>query len=84
MKYEIGDKLRVTNIAPLLGNKIAPNLDREKEYKIKEIILDSMGNQHLDVGLPSEYNYITSYETKEELQRGDIIHWCHPSRFERI
>lgn len=49
---------------------------------IKEIILDAEGNQHLDVGLKSHLNYITSYETKEDLPRGKEIHWCHPSRFE--
>ncbi len=80
-QFVVGAICIAENIEPLPGNKVAPPLEKDKEYIVKEIILDVQGNQHLDVGLVSEYNYITSYETKEELKRGDVIHWCHPSRF---
>lgn len=69
------------NNKPLQGNEIGPELVVGEEYLIKEIILDSKGNQHLDVGLKSKLNYVRSFETKEDLDRGDSIHWCHPSRF---
>ena len=81
MKFEIGQVVVALNNKPLEGNKVAPPLELEKEYTVKNIILDKAGNQHLDVGLWSDYNWITSWETKEELRDGDKIHWCHPSRF---
>lgn len=79
--FKIDDVVIAKNNAPLPGNQKSPELEIDKEYTVKEILLDSKGNQHLDVGLPSSLNYVTSYETKEELERGDEIHWCHPSRF---
>lgn len=86
-KFEIGEIVRCINIEPLESKnpaflqKIAPPLELGKIYKIFSITPDKAGNQHLDVGLTSMYNYITSYETGEELIGGDSIHWCHPSRF---
>lgn len=88
-QFEIGEKVRCINIEPLESKnpaflqKIAPPLELEKIYPILSITLDKAGNQHLDVGLASMYNYITSYDTGEELFSGDSIHWCHPSRFKR-
>lgn len=79
--YTVNDKVVCINIDILPGNEVKPPLELNKEYSIREIILDKRGNQHLDIGLLSEYNYIRSFETKEELDRGALIHWCHPSRF---
>jgi len=76
-----GDKVIAINNKPLPGNDVAPPLVVDREYAIKEVILDSAGNPHLDVGLKSRLSYVSSYETKEPLDRGDTIHWCHPSRF---
>lgn len=70
------------NIEPLAESGIAPPLELEKEYEINKVIVDSKGNEHWDVGLESNYNFITSIETGEELEDGDEVHWCHPSRFE--
>lgn len=78
---EVNDKVVCINTKPIGDNDVAPPLEEKKEYTIKEIILDKQGNQHLDVGLVSRYNYIRSIETEEELPRGKQIHWCHPSRF---
>lgn len=69
-------------IEPLKGNDNAPPLTIGEVLPCKKITLDSQGNQHIDVGIVSELNYVRSYETKEELPDGDKIHWCHPSRFE--
>ena len=66
------------------GNKVAPPLELGKIYLVDRRTLDENGNEHLDVGLKSKYNYIRSWETKEELPDGDKIHWCHPSRFEKV
>jgi len=82
--FEKDTKVKCINNKELPGNDYAPALEVGKEYTIKDIILDSAGNQHLDVGLVSHLNFVTSYETKEELPKGNKIHWCHPSRFELI
>ena len=66
----------------LEGNEVGPELIEGKDYPLMGIVIDSKGNKHFDVGIVSQYNYIRSYETKEELPNGDKIHWCHPSRFE--
>lgn len=79
--FEIGQTVLCQKVAPLPGNSIAPPLELNKEYPVLGITLDSKGNQHIDVGLVSRYNFITSFETREELPNGDAIHWCHPSRF---
>lgn len=77
-------KVKCENIDPLPGNDVAPPLELGKEYPVIQIVRDSKGNEHYDVGLVSRYKFITSYETKEELPKGDEIHWCHPSRFTKI
>ena len=80
--YQVGEKVNAKNIKPIGNNTVAPPLVLGKEYEVKGICEDSKGNQHLDVGLESEYNYIRSIETGEDLPDGYKIHWCHPSRFE--
>lgn len=80
-KFEVGDEVICINNETLKGLDSAPQLERNVKYTIQGIILDSGGNPHLDVGLPSLVNYVRSWETKEELPNGDKIHWCHPSRF---
>jgi hypothetical protein len=82
--FEKGQEVKCINTKALPGNEVAPPLDLETNYKINEIVLDSAGNQHLDVGLKSKYNWVKSFETSEDLPNGDTIHWCHPSRFELI
>lgn len=82
--YIVGDTVRAVNNKPLPGNDKSPALEIGKEYPVVGIVLDEAGNQHLNVGLESELNYVRSYETKEELPHGDEIHWCHPSRFEKV
>lgn len=80
----VGDTLMCTNNEPLEGNKIAPPLEINKEYVVKNVVKDKGGNPHFDVGIASNVAYVTSYETKEELPDGDKVHWCHPSRFEKV
>jgi hypothetical protein len=77
------DTVICVNTEPLTGNDVHPPLEKGKKYSIKGIALDKEGNQHLDVGLVSKHNYVTSYETKETLPTSGVggIHWCHPSRF---
>ncbi len=79
--YQIGQEIYAINTKPLPGKEVAPPLNMYEKYKVMRECFDSEGNQHLDVGLISSYNYIKSFETGEELPNGEIIHWCHPSRF---
>ncbi len=82
--FNIGDKVKANSNTPLKGNSVAPELVIGKEYTVLHIIFDSEKNQHLDVGLASNVSYVRSYETGEELPDGHRIHWCHPSRFEKV
>jgi hypothetical protein len=87
--YTLGDKVLCVFIDKLRDNTVAPPLQKEGEYTVQDICEDAEGNQHLDVGLRSSYNFVRSIETGEELPKGtqwqkdgdNIIHWCHPSRF---
>lgn len=81
---KIGDNVKCISINPLEGNTIAPPLELDKEYEILNVAIDTQGNKHLHVGLLSNYNYIRSWETGEELPNGDKVHWCHPSRFKLV
>tara|TARA_R110000803_G_scaffold78075_3_gene143112 strand:- start:1792 stop:2079 length:288 start_codon:yes stop_codon:yes gene_type:complete len=81
-KFKKGDSVRVIIDKVLGKNGHKPNLTIGEEKMVLGIILDSKGNYHLDVGLKSKLNWISSIETGEELLDGDKIHWCHPSRFE--
>ncbi len=83
-KFEINDPIECINDKPLEGKSVCPPLKFGFNYTVKGIVLDSQGNQHLDVGLESKYNYIESFETKEDLPNGNKIHWCHPSRFKPL
>lgn len=78
---KVGDILIAINNKPLEGNDIAPPLMLDREYLLISITYDSQSNPHFDVGLKSHYNYIKSWDTKEDLLNGRNIHWCHPSRF---
>lgn len=82
--FKEGEEVTPTYFGPLPGTKIAPPIVPGAEYIIKKIHIDKEGNQHLDLGIKSQYNYIRSYETKEELPDGDKIHWCHPGRVELV
>jgi hypothetical protein len=77
-----GAKLKALNNNPLQGNEVAPPLVVGKEYDAKEVYVCQCGQDHVDVGLASKYNWITCYKCKKELPRGEKIHWCHPTRFE--
>lgn len=82
--YVEGDDVEIINIDPLPDNTIAPPVKMGEKGKVKNITVDTAGNQHLDLGIASKYEYITSYETGERLVGGDVIHWVHPSRVKKI
>ncbi len=79
--FQVEQVVKCTNAAVLSENTVGPALIEGHTYKIQNIIEDSKGHQHIDVGLKSELEFIRSYETKEFLPNGHITHWCHPSRF---
>lgn len=76
-----GTMLECINTKPLEGNEIAPPLEEGVFYPIVKTHKCSCGQEHYDVGLKSEYNWVTCYKCKIKLPNGDTIHWCHPSRF---
>lgn len=80
MIFKVGQTVKVINDAPLSGNTVAPPVIIGDEYEIIHIITDKKGNQHLDLGIESKYEFIKSWETDEELPDGNKIHWVHPSR----
>lgn len=88
--FTAGETIKAIDVEPFTGkdkhNKIAPPLELGKEYPLQGVCLDKEGNQHLDVGLISKHNYITSRETGETLPNSSVgkTHWCHPSRFVRV
>ncbi len=82
--YAVDDEVEIINEEPLTGNTIAPPIKVGERYKVKNIVLDRLNNQHLDLGLVSKYTYITSWETREELPDGDTVHWVHPTRVKLI
>ena len=82
--FKVGDKVKCINAKILKGNNKGPSLTEGEEYEVKEILVDPKGYSHLDVGLKSTLSYVSCWETKEELERGDKIHWCHTSRFELV
>lgn len=83
--FKIGDEIRCLHASALRGNVFGPTkLVIGNHYFVKNIILDSAGNQHLDIGMESPYNFIRSYDTKEYLPDGHKIQWVHPSRFIKV
>lgn len=82
--FAVGDLVRAMNIKPHILTDITPPLIHQEDYRVIGITLDNKGNQHLDLGLTSKYEYISSRETGEHLPQGNVIHWCHPSRFIKI
>lgn len=75
--------VKATLVEPLKGNTIGPPLLAGENYLIIDIYACRCGQQHIDVGLKSEYNYITCYTCQQMLPQGEKIHWCHPIRFEK-
>lgn len=84
MEYNVGDVVKIENDAPLSGNYVAPPVIIGEEYTVQHTIRDSRGHQHLDLGLKSDYDSVSSWETGEKLPDGDKIHWVHPSRVKLI
>lgn len=82
--YAVDDEVEIINEEPLTGNTVAPPIKVGERHKVKNIVLDRLNNQHLDLGLVSKYTYITSWETREELPDGDTVHWVHPTRVKLI
>tara|TARA_R110000772_G_C13310328_1_gene440493 strand:- start:30451 stop:30705 length:255 start_codon:yes stop_codon:yes gene_type:complete len=81
-----GQRVKCINDKALSDTGVKPPLELNEEYTILQITLDNKNNQHLDVGLISKFNYVSSLETKEVLDDSGVdgIHWCHPSRFKEL
>jgi hypothetical protein len=74
-----GQKVKVIFTQLLPGKEVAPALTHGQAYEVKAVHTDSKGNQHIDVGLKMDVEFIKSFATDEMLPAG--IRWCHPNRF---
>lgn len=85
IKFKAGDLIKCNINIPLPGNKIGPPLTLGADYPVVEVIkCPHCGTSHLDLGFPSEQNYISCYDCKGELPGGENTHFCHPSRFSLV
>ncbi len=66
-------------VKPFPVNSTSPPLGINKEYQLKEIFKCSCGEEHFNVGLKREVNYVECYKCRETLPPTN--HWCHSSRF---
>lgn len=82
--FKKDDKLKAINIEPLEGNDIAPPLVEGETYTVTEVYVCKCGQDHVNVGLKSRYNWVNCYKCKTPIPTGDISHWCHPTRFEAV
>ncbi len=82
MGYQIGDTVKALNNLPLDGNSVAPPLVLGVSYPVVDVYKCKCGQEHLNVGLVSKYNYVNCYKCSNPLPNGDKIHWAHPIRFE--
>jgi hypothetical protein len=78
-----GDTLICVNDKVLGDNVIAPTLNVGDEYPAKKVFVCGCGQEHVDVGITSQYNYVRCYICKEDLPNSDSIHWCNSIRFEK-
>lgn len=76
-----GELITCINIEPLKNNSIAPDLELNKEYSVKELFTCKCGEKHVNIGLPLNVNFVECYKCRETLPKTN--HWCHSSRFER-
>jgi hypothetical protein len=83
IKKELGESLTCYNNLPLSGNEVAPPLKIGQTYPLKQIYTCKCGQEHYDVGLTSNYQWVTCYKCKQPIPKGDQIHWCWPLRFEK-
>lgn len=74
--------LKCINTKPLQGNNISPPLIIKQEYELQATYTCDCGLEHYDVGLKSDYSYVSCRKCREYLPNGDVIHWCAPERFE--
>lgn len=84
MEFKVGDVVKILNDAPLSGNTVAPPVVIGEEHEVKGFIIDERGDQHIDLGLKSQYEYVSNWKTGVPLPDGDKIHWVHPSRLKLI
>lgn len=81
--FKKGEWVHVIKTEPLPGKDIAPPLMIGEEKQIFSVYVCHCGQDHVNVGLMSRYNFVTCYNCDMDLPNSLHVHWCHPSRFER-
>ena len=81
---KVGDKVKCVISKPLSTSGYGPPVRLGESYEVKEIIRTRGDHDHIDVGLRSTVGSVSCLETGDVIPRGNVIAWCHPSRFEKI
>lgn len=71
--------IKCINIEPFKNNSIAPDLKLNETYPLVEVFKCKCGENHFNVGLEMNINYVECYKCRETLPKH--THWCHSSRF---
>lgn len=79
-----GDNLKVINDGILPGCEIGPKLKNGEDHIAQQVYYCKCGQEHIDIGLLSNLNYVSCYKCEEHLPQGHSIHWCNSIRFEKI
>ena len=66
-----GDTVVCINSEKFSDKEVGPPLTKGNNYVIKEVITTTGGNDHIDVGLKSMYNYVSCQATGIRIPRGE-------------
>lgn len=75
-------KLKVINDKPMPGNEISPDIKNGEEYELIAKFKCNCSENHYDIGLKNDVNYVECYKCRETLPPD--IRWCHSSRFVEV
>lgn len=78
---KVGDQVICLIAKPLASSGYGPDVKLGEKYEVKEIITTRNECDHIDVGIKSVVGSVSCLETGDLLPRGNMIAWCHPSRF---
>lgn len=81
-ELKIGDTVKIISDDYLPGNDVKPPIHNGETYIIQDIYECKCGVRHLDLGLISQWSYISCHKCDERLLNGHAIHWCAPQRVE--
>jgi len=78
------NKIEIVNDDYLPGNDVKPPIKIGEQHFVLREHVCKCGEIHLDIGLKSEYNFITCYKCREDLPESENIHWINQCRTKSI